>query len=570
MALYLLQAACLAIFLVTGSLHALPDDVTITTSTTSGKVRGKVMSDGSSAPVAAFLGIPFAKPPTGALRFKPPVAEDPWTGTKDALHFGNACLQRPIPAYTFQVGDDPAVYDEDCLYLNVYTPLNSPNSTSLPLTSLPVMVWVHGGGYSIGSASMYPGKSLAATGVVLVTINYRLDVFGFLSTEDDVVPGNYGMLDQIAALKWVQKNIANFGGDPNMVTVFGESAGASGVSLLVLSPLSKGLFHRSIQESGSCLSSWGVEHPAYRISPAMAARLLGAGAECPDFTNSTNLLSCLQTLDSHRLLNMSLTLGEALGNQFFNVPRVETSYGFLPDLPINLLSRGEFNHVDTISGFNGEEMANMPQFAAVSTLEEARQAFYLPEFTELDKSRIAGLALSTFFNNVTADANTFFHNIVEAQDAFSFVGPALLELSMKVPKSQGKSHYLYEFRHRPSYQKEPKWATAFHGDELAFVFGVQEKTFTNFFHFQPDSADLSVSKQMMEMWSSFAKTGVPSSTAAGISWKTYSPSAPNYLEISENSALKMWSSPKVLSFFKKIVRITDIGDIQSGDVDILG
>lgn len=505
------------------------------------------------------------------MRFKAPAPPDSWSGTRDALHFSKQCLQRVIPQYTFVVGDDTPMYGEDCLYLNVYSPLSSANVSSMTsaMTSpLPVMVWVHGGGYTIGSGAQYPGTSLAARGVVLVTLNYRLDVFGYVSTEDDVMPGNYGMLDQIAALKWVQRNIAGFGGDPNTVTVFGESAGASSVSLLVMSPLAKGLFHRAIQESGSSLGSWAVQHPGNRMSPAMVARLVGAAAECPDFVNSTRLMTCLQQLDPGRLLNISLTLSQALGTPIY-VPRVETFFGFLPDLPINLLNRGEFSHVDTISGFNGHELGNMPQFAGVSSLEEARQALYLPEFTELDKSRITNLFVSTFFStNVTTDIDTLLQTLVEAQDAFSFRGPALVELEAVATKAQEKSHFLYEFRYRPSYQKDPKWATAFHGDELSFVFGVEEKSFVDYNGSPPSATDVSVSAQMMDMWSSFAKTGVPSP-----SWKTYTPATPSYLEISGNSTLKTWPpSSKVASFFKKTVRIMDIGDSPSsgGDIDILG
>lgn len=196
-----------------------------------------------------YLGIPFAAPPVGELRWKPPQPVEPWSGVRECTEFGPACPQPLLPFAGFEFD----TMDEDCLYLNVWTPAKSPNDC------LPVMVLIHGGGFFSGSASQpfFDGAPLAKKGVVFVGINYRLGPLGFLAHPElaeespEGLTGNYGLLDQIAALKWVQRNIAAFGGDPSRVTIFGESAGGMSVSALLLSPMAEGLFHRAIAQSGS-------------------------------------------------------------------------------------------------------------------------------------------------------------------------------------------------------------------------------------------------------------------------------------------------------------------------------
>ena len=483
------------------------------------------------------------------------------------------------------VGDEAATYGEDCLYLNVYIPLdssiNSSNiNNSLSQMSLPVMVWIHGGGYTIGAGSQYPGTSLAAQGVVLVTINYRLDVFGFTSTEDDVMPGNYGMLDQIAALRWVKDNIAGFGGDPNMVTVFGESAGASSVSLLMLSPLAKGLFHRGIMESGSSLCPWATKQPANRVSPAMVARLVGAGVGCDDLTNSSNLLACLQNVDSQKLLNTSLTVTQAVQDLLIYSPRVETSFGFLPDLPVNLLIRREFNHVDTLSGFNGDETGGYLPFAGVSSIEAARHVMdlLLRQFTDVDKGLIRRLLESHYLANTTSglanttsggDSDLLQQHLLDSLDDFMYAGPAVEELHHVALGAQEKSHYLYEFRYRPAFHRDPQWTQAFHADELGYVFGIQQPSFVDHNGSPPDKDDILVSQQMMQRWANFAKTGVPSSSGQSDTvWNVYSPTSPEYLEISPNSTMRTWSRPTLQRLYKNIINIMAFGDDSTG-VDLI-
>jgi para-nitrobenzyl esterase len=221
--------------------------------TKSGLLRGKNFLDNR---VKVFLEIPYAVPPVAELRWREPQPPLPWNGERDATRFGAHCMQLHIP------NDDTIFQDnresEDCLFLNVYAPASA-NSKS----ELPVMVWIHGGGYLVGSSSepRFSGDYLPTKGIVLVTINYRLGVFGFLATADLAKEaggnaGNYGLLDVVAALHWVRNNIADFGGDPNNVTIFGESVGSVAVSTLMAPHLARGLFQKAIGESGSALGRW--------------------------------------------------------------------------------------------------------------------------------------------------------------------------------------------------------------------------------------------------------------------------------------------------------------------------
>lgn len=200
--------------------------------------------------VDAFFGVPFAKPPVGPLRFKDPEPPEPWSSVRDASCHPPMCLQKitsiqHVRHYLKGNFHFPPI-SEDCLYLNVFTPSDRDNNSHLP-----VMVFIHGGGLVTGGASLFEGSALSVyEDVVVVTVQYRLGILGFFSKGDEKVPGNFGVLDQVAALRWVQENIRNFDGDPGSVTIFGQSAGALTVSVLVMSPMSKGLFHRAIAESG--------------------------------------------------------------------------------------------------------------------------------------------------------------------------------------------------------------------------------------------------------------------------------------------------------------------------------
>lgn len=224
--------------------------------TTGGIVRGRTSSCGLFCSYFDFRGIPYAQPPVGELRFRAPLPHPGWEGVRDAKEHGANC-----PSGSVLGG---LSYNEDCLFLNIYTKSLTDN--------LPVMVWIHGGSFSGGSGNslVYGPDYLVDDGVMVVSINYRLGPLGFLSTGDNNAPGNYGLKDAVLALKWIQDNIARFGGDPNRVTIFGESAGGAFVHYLILSPSARGLFNRAISQSGSALNPW-----AYQTNPAQVARRFG-------------------------------------------------------------------------------------------------------------------------------------------------------------------------------------------------------------------------------------------------------------------------------------------------------
>ncbi|ESO11969.1 hypothetical protein HELRODRAFT_63568 [Helobdella robusta] len=196
--------------------------------------------------ISWFIGVPYATPPINSLRFRKTVKAKPWLGVRRATKFGYVCPQN------YTGGTLKYIENEDCLFLNIYSPTQEVKNK----TYFPVMVFIHGGSYLVGSGNTFQGDTLAQHGVVVVTINYRLGVLGFLSAKNSILKGNYGLHDQIEALKWIQENIRSFGGDPNQVTIFGNSAGGSSVGILSYSPAAKGLFKQAIMQSGSASAFW--------------------------------------------------------------------------------------------------------------------------------------------------------------------------------------------------------------------------------------------------------------------------------------------------------------------------
>jgi para-nitrobenzyl esterase len=295
---------------------------------------------GSGTTVRSYKGIPYAAPPTGNLRWKPPQPVKPWTVVRVAKAFPSNCPQMPMV---------PGPQSEDCLGLNVWTPARSSSD------KLPVMVWIHGGGFAIGSSAqtVYDGEPLAAQGVVVVSINYRLGVFGFLAhpalskESPQGVSGNYALLDMIAALRWVNRNIAAFGGDPGNVTIFGESAGGTAVCLLMVLPEAKGLFHRVISESAAWINLplSRSREPSYgRIAAEQFGAKLGA---------DIGALRSKSTADIMKLAGNPMMNPEASARGEEYMPVIDGVV--LPDDPAGLFTSGKFHNVSLIAGTNRDE-----------------------------------------------------------------------------------------------------------------------------------------------------------------------------------------------------------------------
>jgi para-nitrobenzyl esterase len=311
----------------------------------------------------AYLGIPFAAPPVGALRWKPPAPAACWTGERAAKEWGPSCPQSD------ETGAAPVTGDEDCLQLNVWTPKSASGA-------LPVMVWIHGGGFVGGSASqatagihLYDGQRLAEkTNAVIVTINYRLGVLGYLAhplldAEDThKASGNYAMLDQIAALQWVQRNAAAFSGDPKHVMIFGESAGGANVCSLVASPLAKGLFSAAAMQSGGCTARTQADAAAQGAKVVAAAKCDSAG----------DVLACLRAIPAKDMVNALPVKVDVAG--------AGNGYGatidgwFLSGKPIDIIGAGGHNAVPMIVGTNAQETSRAVPIAVDATAADYEKA----------------------------------------------------------------------------------------------------------------------------------------------------------------------------------------------------
>ncbi|XP_051025153.1 acylcarnitine hydrolase-like [Acomys russatus] len=464
-----------------------------------GQVQGRLIYlNDTKVGVHTFLGIPFAKPPLGQLRFAPPESPEPWSGVRDATAYPARCLQNSetVNAESLEMMKltlPPSSTSEDCLYLNIYVPAHAHEGSSLP-----VMVWIHGGALVMGMASIHDGSVLAAMeDVVVVTIQYRLGILGFFSTGDQHARGNWGYLDQVAALHWVQQNIARFGGDPDSVTIFGESAGGTSVSSHVVSPMSQGLFHRAIMESGVALLPDLISNTSEVIYTTVA-NLSGCEA-----VESETLVRCLRSKSEEEIL--------AINKVFKMIPAVVDGK-FLPKHPLELLASVDFHPVPSIIGVNNDEYGwLLPMIVGTAeTIKEitrenlqavlkktAAQMMLPPECSDL---------LIEEYMGDTEDPQTLQIQFKEMMGDFMFVIPALQVANFQ---SSHAPVYFYEFCHKANFLKDtrPSHVRADHGDEVFFVFG------SSFWGIKLDLTEEEelLSRRMMKYWANFARHGNPNS-----------------------------------------------------------
>jgi len=451
----------------------------LTVKTAQGKIHGKYIN---ARQVRAFLGIPYAAPPVGNLRWRPPQPPAAWKGVREARQYGHRCMQgRPFLDMVFQ-DSGPS---EDCLYLNVFTP-----AKAKPRNKLPVMFWIHGGGYSAGSASepRHNGDFLPLKGVVLVTINYRLGVFGFfaspgLAKEDNGAAGNYGLMDMVAALKWVHANIRAFGGDPTNVTIFGESAGSESVSTLMAATPAQPYFAKAIGESGGAMDLGAPGTPTLeqveRHDRAWA-EALGA-----------------QTLAEQRALPAKIVLDGALKK---GAPRFGPVIdGRLLTEPVEATyAAGRQAHVPLLAGWNRDESLRLPAEGLDAETMTARkwQVFAKEQF---------GAASAEFLRVYpgATDAEAVRSAIDYCSDRFIAYGTwKWIEAQTK---TGGQPVYRYHFElPAPASQFHPG-GYAFHSDDIEYVFGTLDT--------RPGAVwrpeDRALSDEMMIYWTNFARHGNP-------------------------------------------------------------
>ncbi|XP_022900306.2 carboxylic ester hydrolase-like [Onthophagus taurus] len=468
-----------------------------------GIVQGKKMfTEQLGEPYYGYLGIPYAKPPVGNLRFSNPVQNEKWSGVLQATHEGNTCTQDT--EIIFHIGS------EDCLYVNVFTK----QSPSVAIKSLqPVTVFIYGGGWKFGQSNqtVYGPDYLLEQDVIVVTFNYRVGVFGFLSTDDMSSPGNYGLKDQIEVLKWIRRNIRNFGGDPNSVTIFGESAGAASVSYLMLAPKAKGLFHRAISFSGSSLCPWALSRNPLQITYAVAT---AAGVIEP---RTKNLVKRLRKLDYDFLhfAERSAMLLDSINpmNGLSFAPTIEPDHpdAVLSRGPLEMLKEASLGSVPFITGFNSLEGAvfqyildflrplflsyEMPQRLIPSDLNIP--TFHPDEITVGNKIKNFYFGLDPL---AVANKTQILHFISDNQFLKGIIEEAKLR-GKKAPTYLYQFSYQGDLGHFLDNQLRQVNGVA-HSEELWYVFKNEDQRASH-------KNDIAVRKMFVKILSNFVKTGNP-------------------------------------------------------------
>ncbi|KAL1140823.1 hypothetical protein AAG570_000751 [Ranatra chinensis] len=451
------------------------DDLVITTN--KGKVRGTTLSAPTGKYVDAWFGIPYAKKPIGNLRFRHPHPVDRWEHVLNATKPPNTCVQIIDTVF----GDFPGAtmwnpntqMSEDCLYINVVVPKPRPKNAA-------VMVWVFGGGFYSGSITLevYDHKILVSEeNVIVVSMQYRVASLGFLYFGTPDVPGNAGLYDQLMALQWIRDNIRHFGGNPENVTLFGESAGAVSISLHLLSPLSMNLFSQAIMESGAATAPWAI---IPRNESFVRGLRLAEAIGCPhDRSDMNAVVDCLRRANATEIVDNEWgTLGIC---EFPFVPIVDGT--FVDDLPHRSLAAKNFKKTNILMGSNTEE----------------GYYFIIYYLTELFRKEENVYVNREEFLQAVRELNPYVNNVARYAET-------------------GNNVYMYYFKHRSLNNPWPSWTGVLHGDEISYVFGEPLNPAKNY-----HTLEVELSKRVMNYWANFAKTGNPSLSSDGSWTSTYWP-----------------------------------------------
>jgi para-nitrobenzyl esterase len=487
----------------------------------SGQVQGDVVEAG----VRRYLKIPYAKPPVDGLRWKPPAAPEGWSGVRHETQFANACAQNASSGSKTSL-------NEDCLYLNVWTPDPKP-------ASAPVMVWIHGGGNFAGGTDdkvpmterlWFDGRLFAQRhGIVVVTLNYRLGPLGFfahpqLASEGSNV-GNQGLLDQNFALQWVKRNIAAFGGDPQRVTIFGESAGSSDVCYHVASPRSAGLFRSAISESGGCTADLG------RISaPSEAAAALRTFVDALGCGAAADALGCLRAKPIDAIMANAMqpqpTSGMTSGPAFSFPVVTDGSTGFLPKSAREIFDAGEMNRVAYVLGSNTDEGSLFVLGVSGPATEAEYQAQLSARFGAFAERVAAAYPVAKFGGDYRAALTQV------VGDSGLICGT---HDSARRAAKAGLQTYMYNFN--------VPWTVGAgvlgvaHASEISHVFGVP---------YMADAQSQSVADQINDYWANFALHGDPNSAGSPAKWPAFAPDASD-----NDQRLQLDANWKVLDNFRK-------------------
>ncbi|XP_023935687.2 esterase FE4-like [Bicyclus anynana] len=507
----------------------------------------------------SFKGIPYAEPPLGDLRFKAPQKPKPWKGVRPAKEFGPIC-------YQYDVYNKKIHGSEDCLYLNVYTPELKPTKP------IPVMFWIHGGGLINGSGNddLYGPEFLIRQNVILVTINYRLEVLGFLCLHTKDVPGNAGIKDQVAALRWVNKNIERFGGDPDNVTIFGESAGGACVSFHCMSPMSKGLFKRAIIQSGIA-TCWlpNVFQPRERA--LVLARDLGCESD-----NETDIIEFFKSQPIENLINKQIKL--TLMENIKEYPCV--SFGIVSEKEFpgveryfhgdiyDVLRKGIHEDIEVMNGYTEDEgiifLAGNCDLPKIYEQSNNCLEYFVPKPIEINCPLTIQIEVGTrlkkfYFGQQKVSSDTL-DQFVKYVSADNFIYPSILWQKI-VAKRNKNVLFFYKFNCKSErniftqlmgipdlFQDQ---TVVCHGDDLPYIFPV--KIFEQ--NISMDSEAFKMIDKVTKLWTNFAKYGDPTpDNTLGVKWSPYTRKEENYIIIEQFLTASKAPDSSTFDFWESIFK----------------
>ncbi|XP_053148723.1 cholinesterase-like [Hemicordylus capensis] len=517
--------SCLFLLSLSVSTSASEDDAVVVTS--SGPIKGKHLTVGSGS-VTAFLGIPYAEPPLGKLRFQKPLPHQPWSHVLEATSFGNSCSQKKLiglPEIEIWTPNNPLA--EDCLFLNLWVPYPRPS------TPAPILVWIHGGGFITGAASLdiYNGAFLAANeNVIVASMNYRLGALGFLYLPPDA-PGNVGLWDQWLALKWVKENAAAFGGDPDQLTLLGHSAGAASVGFHLLSSASQPLFARAVLQSGAPNAPWAWKKPEEAKEDALR---LSNSMGCAN-SNHSAIVSCLQ--------------GKQLEENTFyvqsHINSLTTDGAFLPDEPWKLLEH--IHAKPLLTGITADEGSVFFMFinATEDYGTESWKAILIGMMEDAVKSNGKAVveAMALKYNNDSNEVARYRRAAAQFFGDYWFVCP-MAEFAAKMAGTRSPV-YAYTFTHRSNSSTWPEWMGIPHGAEVPYLFGTLARINQSY-----TEAEAALSRRVMGYWAEFARTGNPTGSAASeLQWPLYNATEQNFFHINMDAPQVTQLSPAPLCDF---------------------